>query len=85
MTRSHVSGARIQTVYNYGYLWTVHSLYWWYRDEGNVTQVAFECVLYEHRQSLRTRSSLKAATTTYYQWAQKLAELDRASAPSKNA
>ena len=26
------------STYNYGYLWTVHSLFWWYRDEGNVTQ-----------------------------------------------
>ncbi len=26
------------TVYNYNYLWTVHSLYYWYRDEGNVVK-----------------------------------------------
>lgn len=27
------------TVYQFGYLWTVRSLYYWYRDEGKVAQV----------------------------------------------
>lgn len=26
------------TVYNYGYLWTVHNLFYWYRDEGNIVK-----------------------------------------------
>ena len=27
------------TSYGYGYLWTAHSLLWWYRDEGSAVQI----------------------------------------------
>jgi hypothetical protein len=62
------------TVYNYGYLWTVHSLYWWYRDEGNVTQEPGNAC-YMNIVNPANTVFAEGRDNTYYQWAQKLAEL----------
>jgi hypothetical protein len=62
------------SVYNYGYLWTVHSLFWWYRDEGNVTQEPSNAC-YMNIVNPANTVFAEGRDNTYYQWAQKLAEL----------
>jgi hypothetical protein len=61
------------TVYNYGYLWTVHSLFWWYRDEGNVTQKPSNAC-YMNIVNPAMTIFAEGRDNTYYQWAQKLAD-----------
>jgi len=62
------------TVYNYGYLWTAHSLFWWYRDEGNVTQQPANAC-YMNIVNPADTVFAEGTDNTYYQWAQKLADL----------
>lgn len=62
------------SVYNYGYLWTVHSLFWWYRDEGNVTLEPSNICFMNIVNPANTIFA-EGKDNTYYQWAQRLADL----------
>lgn len=62
------------TVYNYGYLWTVHSLFWWYRDEGIVVQQPSNACFMNIVNPADTVLA-EGRDNTWYQWAQKLADL----------
>jgi len=43
---SRIAGWRVgPTVYRYGYLWAVHRLYYWWRDQGVAEQGGFEAAL----------------------------------------
>jgi hypothetical protein len=62
------------TVYGYGYLWTVHSLQWWYRDEGSVTQEPWN-VCYMNIVDPAKTVSAEGRDNAYFSWAQSLADL----------
>lgn len=68
-----VSWGPNQSVYNYGYLWTVHSLYYWYRDEGSVTQRPPNAC-YMNIVNPANTVFADGQDNTYYQWAQKIAK-----------
>lgn len=61
-----------QTVYNYGYLWTVHSLFYLYRDEGNVSQQPANAC-YMNIVNPANTVLADGQDNTYYQWAKSIA------------